>query len=361
MSGLETTRSDRRTGHVAMTEGWLDVTSMPPPHLLIVEDDPTISRLLVDVVKLEGFHVSAVPCAQAALDTLKQRPADILLTDFKLPDRDGLSLLEQVMRDDAQIIGIIMTGFGTVDLAVKAMKLGATDILVKPFEPDQVVLLLKRVREIQRLRHENGLLKQAVVRGANVRLHSFQLEEMGSNGNGITSGLHTGMTGAAGEAAAYQRGMAEGERRAREQAGAVHERQQALLASAVAAFERARALTIKKVEEEVADLALAIASKIVRDTVDETRDLVEMQVREAIVRVRDSREVLIRVHPEDRACVEDLRGVLVSLFEGPVTMKIEGDLGVQRGGCMLETPTRLIDATIQAQLTRLGEALKRDL
>jgi flagellar assembly protein FliH len=361
MSRLDTTRPDLRTGQADMTEGWLDVTSMPPSHVMIVEDDPAISRLLVEVVKLEGFHVSAVPCAQAALDALKQQSADILLTDFKLPDRDGLSLLEQVMRDDAQTIGIIMTGFGTVDLAVKAMKLGATDILVKPFEPDQVVLLLKRVREIQRLRHENGLLKQAVVRGANVRLHSFQLEEMGSNGHGAASGMHAGLTGAPGDAAAYQRGIVEGERRAREQGGPVHERQQALLASAVTAFERARAMMIKQVEEEVTDLALAIASKIVRHSVDEKRDLVQRLVLEAIARVRDSREVLIRVHPEDLMSIEGVRPTFVSLFEGPVTIKIEGDLGVARGGCVLETPTRLIDATIDAQLTRLAEALKRSL
>ena len=111
----------------------------------------------------------------------------------------------------------------------------------------------------------------------------------------------------------------------------------------------------------MADLALAIASKIVREAVDEKRDLVQRQVREAIARVRDSREVLIQVHPEDRACIEGLRAALVSLFEGPVTMKIEGDLGVARGGCVLETPTRFIDATIGAQLARLGEALKREL
>jgi flagellar biosynthesis/type III secretory pathway protein FliH/FixJ family two-component response regulator len=361
MSHLETTRCDLRPRQADMTEGWLDVTSMPPSHVMIVEDDPAISRLLVELVKLEGFQVSAVPCAQAALDALKQHSADILLTDFKLPDRDGLSLLEQVMGDDANIIGIIMTGFGTIDLAVKAMKLGATDILVKPFEPDQVVLLLKRVREIQQLRHENGLLKQAVVRSANVRLQSFQLEEMGSNGNGATSRLPTGVTGASGEAAAYQRGIVEGERRAREQVGPVHERQGALLATAVTEFERARATTIKKAEEDVTDLALAIASKIVRECIDEKRDLVQRQVREAIARVRDSREVLIRVHPDDRASIEGIRETLFSLFEGPVTMKIEGDLGVAKGGCLLETPTRLIDATIDAQLARLGEALKRDL
>lgn len=360
MSHLETTRCDLRTRQPDMTEGWLDVTSMPPSHVMIVEDDPAISRLLAEVVKLEGFQVSTVSCAQAALEALKEHSADILLTDFKLPDRDGLSLLEQVMRGDAHTIGIIMTGFGTVDLAVKAMKLGATDILVKPFEPDQVVLLLKRVREIQRLRHENGLLKQAVVRSANVRLHSFQLEELVAERPGVAPGM-PGMTGTPGDRAAYQRGIVEGERRAREQAGPVHERQQALLASAVTEFEQARATMITQFDKEVADLALAIASKILREAVEEKRDLVQRQVREAITRVRDSREVLIRVHPEDCASIESLRPALISLCEGPVTIKIEGDLRVARGGCLLETPTRLIDATIYAQFTRLGEALKRDL
>ena len=165
-------------GHADHASEWLDVSSTPRPHLMIVEDDATIRALLIEIVKTEGFEVTAVPCAGDALEALKQNPASILLTDFRLPDMDGLSLLEQVMQADARTIGVVMTGFGTIDLAVKAMRLGALDILVKPFEPDQVTLLLKRIVEIQRLRHENGLLKQAVLRGAGVRFQSFQMEDM---------------------------------------------------------------------------------------------------------------------------------------------------------------------------------------
>ncbi len=364
MSGVETpppAPTDSRPGHADMAEGWLDLTSMPSPHLMIVEDDPTIRRLLVETVKTEGFQVSAVPCAVNALDALRQHPADILLTDFKLPDMDGLSLLEQVMRDDAQTVAIVMTGFGTVDLAVKAMKLGASDILIKPFEPDQVIILLKRIREMQRLRHENGLLKQAVVRGAGVRLKNFQLEDMASGRHRAISELHTDAVWTSGEAAAYQRGVLEGERRAREQAGTGHERQHGLLASVVTGFEQVRTAALKEGENQVVDLALAIASKIVRECVEEKRDLVLTQVREAIARVRESREVLIRVHPEDLPSVEGLRPTLVVFFEHPVTIKIEGDATVMRGGCVLETPTRYIDAGLDAQLTRFGEALKRSV
>jgi flagellar assembly protein FliH len=362
MSGFGTTPSlstDARPGSAAMTEGWLDVASMPPPHVLIVEDDPAISRLLVEIVKPEGYQVSAVACAQAALDLLKKHPADILLTDFKLPDRDGLSLLEQVMREDARTVGIVMTGFGTVDLAVKAMKLGALDILIKPFEPDQVTILLNRVRELQRLRHENGLLKQAVVRGAGVHIQNFQLEELERGVHGHTEGRHADSRAVA--ESDYQRGVQDGERRAREQAAAVQARQQGLLASAIAEFERARVGAIAAVEDQAADLALAIASKIVRACVDEKHEFVQAQVREAVSRVRECRDVMIRVHPEDLPSIEGLRAALLPLFEGPVTMKIEGDPAVPRGGCVLETPTRFIDATIDAQLARVGEALKRDL
>lgn len=362
MSGLETTGRrpmEARTGPAVRAEGWLEVTSMPPPHLLIVEDDPAISRLLVEILKPEGFHVSAAASAQAALVLLKDGPADILLTDFKLPDMDGLSLLEHVVGENAQTVGIVMTGFGTVDLAVKAMKLGALDILIKPFEPDQVTLLLKRVRELQRLRHENGVLKQAVVRGAGAHIQQFQLEEMEPGSRGLKSDLQAAQQGAA--QADYQRGVQDGERRAREQALATHARQRDLLASAIVEFERARVAAVAAVEKQAAELALAIAAKIVRTSVDEKRELVQALVREAITRVRECRDVVIRVHPEDLPCIEGLRAILLPLFEGPATMKIEGDPAVSRGGCLLETPTRFIDATIDAQLARVGEALKQDL
>jgi len=248
----------------------------------------------------------------------------------------------------------------TTGTPANLISLGAVDFIVKPFEPDQVIILLNRIRELQRLRCENGLLKQAVVRGAGVRLQSFQMEEMDSDGHGATAELCGSARGTEGEiAAAYQRGVLEGERRAHEQAGPVHERQLALLASAITEFERARVLVMKTVEEQVSELALAIASKIVRECADEKRDLIQAQVRDAIARVRDSRDVLIRLHPEDLPSIEGLRAALLSLFEGPVTMKIEGDPTVSRGGCLLETPTRVIDATIDARLGRYGEALKR--
>lgn len=345
-------------GHADHASEWLGVSSTPRPHLMIVEDDATIRALLIEIVKTEGFEVTAVPCAGDALEALKQNPASILLTDFRLPDMDGLSLLEQVMQADARTIGVVMTGFGTIDLAVKAMRLGALDILVKPFEPDQVTLLLKRIVEIQRLRHENGLLKQAVLRGAGVRFQSFQMEDMEA-GSYRAGEAHRGGRAAV-DMAEYQRGLIDGERKARESTAVLHDRIQAVLTAAVKQFEQAGRETVKDAEEQIPDLALAIASKIVKVCVDEKRDLVLSHVREALARVRESREVLIRIHPDDLPCVEAIRDTLLPLFEGSVVLKLEGDAGVGRGGCRVETPTRFIDATIDAQMARLEAALKRE-
>jgi len=66
------------------------------------------------------------------------------------------------------------------------------------------------------------------------------------------------------------------------------------------------------------------------------------------------------IHPDDLPCVEAIRDTLLPLFEGPVVLKLEGDAGVGRGGCRVETPTRFIDATIDAQMARLEAALKRE-
>lgn len=344
-------------GHADPGVEWLDVSSTPRLHLLIVEDDATIRGLLTEIVKTEGFDVTAVECAQAALEALKRNPADILLTDFRLPDMDGLSLLEEVMQADAQTVGIVMTGFGTIDLAVKAIKLGAMDILVKPFGPDQVTLLLKRIVEMQRLRYENGLLKQAVLRDAGVRYQSFQLEDMETGPYRAGDGRRSGSS----DMAAYQRGLVEGERQGREHAAVLHDRLRNALTAAVKEFERAAQKAMQEAEAQIPDLALAIAAKIIKACVDDKRDVVMAQVREAVGRVRECREVFIRVHPEELSSVETIRGMLLPLFEGPVALKVEGDPDIERGGCRIETPTRFIDATIEAQLAKFEAALKRDI
>jgi flagellar biosynthesis/type III secretory pathway protein FliH/ActR/RegA family two-component response regulator len=341
---------------------WSSLLAMPPISVLIVEDDATIRSILMEVLSAEGFQATAVPQGREARHAFKQAPAQVLLTDFKLPDTDGLVLLEEFMQQAPATIGVVMTGYGTVELAVKAMKVGAFDILLKPFEPDQVLAVLGRIQEMQRLRHENGVLKRAVLRGAGLRVQQFRMEPLHQNhpASVAGAGIQESKPAASSDTAvAYQRGLQEGERRASANMGAGLDRERALLASAIREFERARAAAQEQCSEQVTALALAIASKVVRDHVDQHRDLVVSQVKDALTRIPASQAILIRVHPDDLNRIEAARSTFSQLFEIPVTLKIDGDPAIAPGGCKIETPTRFVDATLDAQLARVGEGLKR--
>lgn len=327
-------------------------------HVLIVEDEAGIRELLLIMLKKEGFQVTAVDTGKAALEAVQTGAVRVVLADFKLPDIDGISLLESLLEYDRRIMGIVMTGYGTIDLAVKAMKAGAVDVLPKPFAPDQVLLVLRRALEMQRLQYENGLLKQAVLKGTGVRLQAFRLQDINQPKPDAARGAGEPSSSEIWQLA-YQRGLIEGERRAREREAAESARRQTLAASLVAQLGKIGSVFPQGLEDQVAALAFKIACKVVRDCAEEKRDLVLAQAREALARVRESRSVEIRVNPRDLPVLEAAREALSELFEGPVTMKLEAEASISPGGCLVETPTRLIDATIEAQLIQLGEALRR--
>jgi DNA-binding NtrC family response regulator len=102
--------------------------------VLFVEDDEGIMGLLLHAAATEGYQVQGAASAEAALDMLRQGNYDILVTDVTLPGMSGLELLQHCQRLSPGIIPIVITGYGTIDHAVEAMKRGATDFLTKPFE-----------------------------------------------------------------------------------------------------------------------------------------------------------------------------------------------------------------------------------
>ncbi|MEQ1562816.1 MAG: response regulator, partial [Nitrospiraceae bacterium] len=116
--------------------------------ILIVDDELSIQKLLTVLLQSDGYRIRAVGSAREALAALKIAPASLMITDIKLPDQDGLSLLQQASKIDPRMIGVVMTGYATVDLAVQAMKAGATEFLMKPFECDMVLLTVKRLLEL---------------------------------------------------------------------------------------------------------------------------------------------------------------------------------------------------------------------
>jgi DNA-binding NtrC family response regulator len=135
---------------------------MSTSHILVIDDDQAVRDVLQETLACEGYTVSVAADATTGIQVVKEQPVQILITDFQLPDFNGLEVIERVTRIDSKIIPIVMTGFGTVECAVQAMKAGAFDFVTKPFDPDTVVVVVRKAVEFQRLRQENHLLRKAV-------------------------------------------------------------------------------------------------------------------------------------------------------------------------------------------------------
>ena len=132
--------------------------------ILVVEDDESLQNLLRSLLSQKGCEVRIVGSGQEAIRVAQEIPVHVLLTDLKLPDIDGLTVLERVLKIDSKVIGIVMTGYGSIDCAVKAMKSGAFDFLTKPFENEVFAASIDRALEAYR-RRERGLSSRKAVSG----------------------------------------------------------------------------------------------------------------------------------------------------------------------------------------------------
>ncbi|HJU06178.1 MAG TPA: sigma-54 dependent transcriptional regulator [Nitrospiraceae bacterium] len=130
--------------------------------ILVVDDDATVREVLVDLLAQEDYQVTAVADAPSAIQCVKDIPVQVVITDLRLPGVDGIQLLDQISRLNSQSVGIVMTGHGTIDVAVKAMKGGAFDFITKPLDAEAVLTVLAKAIEYQRLRQENALLKKTI-------------------------------------------------------------------------------------------------------------------------------------------------------------------------------------------------------
>ncbi|MCI0690667.1 sigma-54 dependent transcriptional regulator [candidate division KSB1 bacterium] len=122
--------------------------------IFIIEDNATMREGLELVVHRLGHQVEPFECAEPALNALKSNPADVIISDYRLPGMDGLTLLEKVKASQPACEVIVITAFGSVDLAVHAMQKGAADFITKPFSPDELTVKLERLAERLRQRRE---------------------------------------------------------------------------------------------------------------------------------------------------------------------------------------------------------------
>ena len=130
--------------------------------ILVVEDKESMAAMLKETLEAEGYKVIPAKDATRGIKYLKDCKIDLVLTDLKLPDKNGIDVLKASKEENHLTPVIVMTAFGSVEAAVSAMKEGAFDFITKPFDTDHLVILIKRALEAQRLVTENILLKEEV-------------------------------------------------------------------------------------------------------------------------------------------------------------------------------------------------------
>jgi two-component system, NtrC family, response regulator AtoC len=127
--------------------------------VLIVDDESSMRHLLSVILNDRGYDARAVATAEDALKELEARDYDLVLTDVRMPGMGGLALVRALQQAAPELLVVVMSAYGTHDAAIDAMKAGAYDYLPKPFKPDDVVLLLRKAEERERLARENRRLR----------------------------------------------------------------------------------------------------------------------------------------------------------------------------------------------------------
>lgn len=130
--------------------------------ILVIDDDLRMRQLVRDTLAVEGIASEICDDSRTAARILEQGNIDIVISDLMMPHLDGMDILDIALKNNPDCIVILITGYGTIESAVEAIRKGAYDYMQKPFEPDDLVLITQRAREHQRLLAENKRLRQQV-------------------------------------------------------------------------------------------------------------------------------------------------------------------------------------------------------
>ncbi len=130
--------------------------------ILIVDDEPVVRNSLSEWFAGEGYDTRALASGKLALDTVEREGWDLALLDIKMPGMDGIELQRRLRDADPDLIVLMMTGYGTVETAVQALKNGAYDYLTKPVDPDELSHIVEKALEHRRTRQENIQLRDSI-------------------------------------------------------------------------------------------------------------------------------------------------------------------------------------------------------
>ncbi len=143
----------------------------PKVNILVVDDEEIVRDSLASWLEEDGYEVEAVENGMKALERLPLKEWSLALVDLKMPGMDGIQLMEEIKKTRPDMTVIIMTAYATVDTAVKAMKRGAYDYTVKPFNPEDLSMTIRKILEHQKLVKENIFLRKELKK--QYRLHDM--------------------------------------------------------------------------------------------------------------------------------------------------------------------------------------------
>src|SRR5579883_2263760 len=134
--------------------------------VLVVDDEESIRIVLRTLLKKHGYEVEVAESGEQALALVDSFGPDVILTDVRMPKMGGLDLLGTLKAKQHPATVIVMSAYGSVDLAIEAMKAGAYDYVSKPFKPDEIVLALRKAEERESLKRENRALREQMQKDA---------------------------------------------------------------------------------------------------------------------------------------------------------------------------------------------------
>jgi DNA-binding NtrC family response regulator len=142
-------------------------------HILVVDDEPLVRRSLSEFLTLQGYTVSIAANGREALDCLRSYTADIVITDLKMPEVNGLQLLKHIKKAHPETCVIMVTGFASIESAVEAIREGAYDYVTKPIVDNEIKLVIERLIQQKQLQEENIKLKEQLAVTQRQRFHNI--------------------------------------------------------------------------------------------------------------------------------------------------------------------------------------------
>ncbi len=132
--------------------------------ILIVDDEKKIRHILGIMLTMKGYKVSEAGSGREALELLERHAFDVIISDIRMPEMDGFQLLENIRQMEIPVPVIVITAFGTIESAVKAMQKGAVDYITKPFDEEKIILAIEKAIGVSRILKENTELKKELKR-----------------------------------------------------------------------------------------------------------------------------------------------------------------------------------------------------